>query len=147
MTTKHEEETERSYQDLRASGGIFPPLVANKKKVVELLTERNEGKIYFVMTGLPSPDGEFVELEDSGGQGLGLGRWVKLGEGRYALEIDDPRGGLNASIDLADPERDLVVLALERVARAKAVTVHSRTDVEAAKVLLAKFGFPFSEGV
>ena len=80
--------------------------------VIEL-DEREPGKIYFVMDELPHPAGSFVELEDAAGAGMSLGRWVKFSTSRfYALEIDDPRHGFNASVDLTDQEMELIVKGL-----------------------------------
>ena len=46
--------------------------------------------IDFVMTVLPGPEGEFVELEDDQGHGLNLGEWVKRDDGLFALRIPLP---------------------------------------------------------
>lgn len=59
---------------------------------MEKLIERVPGKIYIVMERAPSPYSEFVEVEDSAGESIKIGRWVQLPSRYYALEIDDPRG-------------------------------------------------------
>lgn len=46
--------------------------------------ERRPGHYY-----PPGPDGEFVELEDHAGQGLGCGRWIQEGD-LWALELLAP---------------------------------------------------------
>ena len=50
-----------------------------------------------------------------------------------------------ASVDINDDEIALVVVGLTRVARARSTQVHSLTQVDAAKDLLDKLGFPFVE--
>ena len=63
--------------------------------MIERLDERVPGKVYILMEEGPGPESGFIEVEDSTGKSISLGRWVKVpspwdGE-VYALEIDDPR--------------------------------------------------------
>ena len=109
---------------------------------IELLTERVAGKIYFLMDTLPHPKGEFVELEDSKGNGISIGRWVKLKIARgdlFALEIDDPRSEYDTTTDLNDQEIEcihagLVALAIateKREVRDEAMAVIRKLGLEA----------------
>ena len=50
-----------------------------------------------------------------------------------------------ASTNLDDDEIALVVVGLNRIARARSTQVHNREDVESAIALLDKLGFPFAE--
>ena len=51
----------------------------------------------------------------------------------------------NVTTDLNDDEIALVVVGLNRIARARSTQVHSLSQVEAAKDLLDRLGFPFME--
>lgn len=57
--------------------------------------------VYVVMTRLPHADGEFVELEDEQGRGVGSNRgieWVERPDGLVALRIPIGGEGLLRSI-------------------------------------------------
>jgi hypothetical protein len=46
-------------------------------------------KINITFEGPPGPDGpRFIETEDLDGRGVGAGEWIKLSDGRWALQVD-----------------------------------------------------------
>lgn len=46
-------------------------------------------KVNVVFDGPPGPvSGRFIETEDLDGKGVGVGEWVELEGGRWALQID-----------------------------------------------------------
>lgn len=90
------------------------PVTARMWKMMEKLTERVSGKIYIVMERAPSPYSEFVEVEDSLGKGISVGRWVQLGR-RYALEIDDPRKLPTLAESVAKVEKANIALKMEKI--------------------------------
>lgn len=55
--------------------------------MISRLKTRKENCIYIMMTEQPGPTSQFVEVEDSSGRSVDIGRWVMIDD-LFALEIE-----------------------------------------------------------
>lgn len=55
---------------------------------MKTILNRQPGRIYILFTAPPGPHSEFVEVENSAGESIGLGQWVEFPDGLIALEFD-----------------------------------------------------------